>query len=49
MANGDNQNGHAAERPFESGSEDEESNVSDGTIIIVIIIYLPAAVNPDLL
>ena len=38
MANGDNQNGQAAERPFESGSEDEESNVSDGTIIIVIII-----------
>jgi hypothetical protein len=47
MANGDSENGHAPERPFESGSEDEESNVSDVSIIIVRIIYLPAAVNPD--
>ena len=49
MTNGDNQNGHAPEMPFESGSEDEENNSSDGSIIIVRIIYLPAAVNPNLL
>ena len=49
MANGDNENGHAPERPFESGSEDEESNVSDESIVIVRIIYSPAAVNPNLL
>ena len=49
MTNGDNENGHAPERPFESGSEDEENNSSDGSIIIVRIIYLPAAVNPNLL
>ena len=47
MSNGDNENGHAPERPFESGSEDEESNVGDGSVITVGIIYLPAAVNPN--
>jgi hypothetical protein len=47
IPNGDDLNGHTAERPFESGSEDEESNVSEGFIIILIIIYLPVTVNPD--
>ena len=47
MANGDNENGHALERPFGSGSEGEESNVCDGAIIIMRIVYLPVAVNPN--